>query len=203
MKATRKFSETNGATVLLFAITMLLASCQKEEIQAPGLNQSTMNSGISNNSAEQTSRNDGLNHNHFPIYEVVTINHQPGIPGLGASYKVTLNNRGVVFFEGMRGVTHIGKYKYSVSQASLVRIQELLSESFYEISDDYIIRPHQSYVSTTFKMANDIAPKELLDNNKNYPQQLILLRQLIEEILGVSKYTKGRTEILFPAESEI
>ena len=202
MKATKKFSAINCASILLTAATLLLASCQKDEISAPGTKGASTSAGTMSASG---SRPDVMPPRiiNNSTYVLVSIRHQSGLPGQTPDYTVSLSNNGLVEFQGRKGVTHIGSFKYKISAERLSRIQELLGSSFYSINESFTVLDNRPYVATTYKMANDIAPKELLDNDKNYPQQLILLRQLIEEILGVSKYTKGRTEILFPAESEI
>ena len=202
MKATKKFSAINCASILLTAATLLLASCQKDEISAPGTKGTSTSAGTMSASG---SRPDVMPPRiiNNSTYVLVSIRHQSGLLGQTPDYTVSLSNNGLVEFQGRKGVTHIGSFKYKISAERLSRIQELLGSSFYSINESFTVLDNRPYVATTYKMANDIAPKMLIDNVKSFPLSLILLRLQVEELLNDAFYVTGRQDFNFSVKTKI
>lgn len=178
MKTIRKFREIlTGKPALaanLFAGILFLASCQKEDMMQPSVQNVVSAKAINPPSAI-----------HAP-YAMVTIEHLPG-HGLGPNYKVTLLSDGSALFEGRQNVPVIGTVKFSIFKERLAYIKNMFEAAhFFSIKDDIYIYPDAPTFLTTY--CNGEVSKTLKDMDTGIPQILIQLRRTTEGIMQVDRF---------------
>lgn len=198
MKTRNKLQQSGGITLMSIAIAgvLFLASCQKDEL----LNPSSTNSASSDRiSAAPIGSTNSVDRSTRPFI-IVNIEHQSGLSHT-PTYIVSLYSEGTVIFRGIRDVGHIGTFKYNVPLNAVGKIQNLMSEVFYEIEGQAYV-PDKMLVVTTYQRARDVRPRQLIDYNTSEQAKLVWLRQSVESILKTDAYVKEGTLNLFnfPAE---
>lgn len=198
MKPRNKLQQSGGITLMSIALAsvLFLASCQKDEL----LNPSSTNSASSDRiSSAPIGSTNSIDRTTLPFI-IVKIEHQSGLSHTPA-YIVSLYSEGTVVFRGIRDVGHIGTFKYKVPLNAVGKIQNLLSEVFYEIEGQAYV-PDKMLVVTTYQRARDVSPRQLIDYNTSKEAKLVGLRQSVESILKTDVYVKESTSQFFNSLAE-
>ena len=195
----RKMSNALSSMALLVIIVLMTVSCQKEESIKP--TSSIQDKNISD-------------HHYIPrdvitpiegiVFRSIEINHMAGLSML-PDYSVTVYSDGIGVFEGRRGVRNTGVIKFKIPIEALLYINDLCSQvNFLNFKSAQLV-PDMPMVATSYLPSNpgpDMLPRTVMDNNSNYPPDLIYFRTKVEEVLHISPFinTDGIPPVIITAD---
>ncbi len=200
MNTSKKIRNIVGISIVSGSLIFGLSGCQKDELISPSLNSVGTPVSMNSNGSSKTILSD--NRNTEGDLAIVTIKHEPGFSRITQSFEVTLYNSGEVIFQGVSGVTHIGDFKYKIDPTDVQRVKDIMNERIYLIRDNLIRAVDEPEVVTTYQRAADISPISLVDDNISYPEGLIDLRKVVENILKDSFYISGDKNSVSPYDEK-
>ncbi len=173
---TRKINSAITGLILMMSTSLLITSCQKEEMQQPS---------SENNTASKTSNTDKLSQSAAMAFSSIRIDHIAA-KSLLADYSVTINSNGMATYEGRRNVHIIRSVDFKISSEALGQINNICkSIDFFKLHGSRSSIPDMPSVETTFRLLDK---QSKLSDYEGQPAQLVSFRTKIENILDLSRF---------------
>ncbi len=163
-------------TVLMFA-TLLMTSCQKEELQQPVPTETTP--------APMNDQNSLTKLAPVMLFSSIKIDHIAA-KSQTASYSVTVYSNGMVTYEGRRNV-NIGDTKtFELKHSKLMEINNICAQTnFFELKGGDVFVPDLPSVQTTFTLERR---QHIVSDYEGLPAKLAEFRTKVENALEISQY---------------
>jgi len=178
----------------LFA-ALLFSSCSKNELddvqvsndQAAKEGITNTTSGSNDAAGENVTANINTPNPVIPINAMIYISHGPCM-GACPTYTLTLSNEGEVIYTGMQNVATKGVVRYFVGPEVAYRLGSLMvTEGFFNFDDQYLVIPDAPRYETVLVWNGKT--KRVIDCGIQVPPELVSLRQKVEDVLNISRYT--------------
>jgi len=186
---------------------LLFSSCSKNELDDVQVsnNQTAKEAGVNTDPGSITAAGENATASivtpspGIPADAMIYISHGPCM-GACETYTIALSQEGEVVYTGIRNVSTQGVVRYNVGGEVAMQLGSMLAEEgFFSFSDTYVQIPDAQRFETVLVWNGKI--KRVVDYGIQVPQQLVSLRQKVEDALNVSRYTNGNGVVQSPANS--
>ncbi len=170
--------------VSMVFVSSLLPSCSKEDSIAPVVN----NSSIEDNARYSCTPS-------IPSQALIYISHE-GCYGSCPSYSVMVwRKNNYVSYIGKRNVATLGSKEFYVSPRKIQMLKDMMIENgIFNMYNCYPVVPDAPRTVTALQVDPELT-KIIVDYGVEVPQELVMMRNKIESVLGIDRLVNGKYPI--------